>query len=328
MTTETGGLSEMGCRNKYYIGFDLGGSSLKYGYGNKEKGLLFSDKIYHQTYSSNGVPAVESIESRGADLPSLITTFRTAFTHLSKQHKHFKALGLASPGVIDTANGIVLGSTPNLPYIKNVNLKDILHDITHLPIFIENDANLMTFAEAMHWESDSTLGITLGSGIGTGFVHQNSIFSGTKYLAMEAGHTIVMPNGRTCLCGKKGCLEAYSSADSIVRIISEIFPYKNKLNIEEIIRSDNPAIKKVLNEILELLAISLSNLVMVLNPDTVVIGGGVIEIDGFDFEYLKSNILNHLTSEFRDINIQKAYYKNTSGVMGAILYSENNFNLL
>ncbi|MCL1827227.1 MAG: ROK family protein, partial [Candidatus Cloacimonetes bacterium] len=257
----------------YSIGFDLGGSSLKYGYGNKDEGLLYFEKIYHREKSLN----------------NLIDVFRQAFADLERLNIPFVALGLASPGIIDVQMGNVLGSTPNLPYLKGVNLKRILHDITSLPIYVDNDANLMAFAEADYWDSNSLVGITIGSGIGTGFVYGKEVFRGNDFKAMEAGHIIVVPNGRQCLCGKQGCLEAYCSVDSIRRILSE--QGVNIVEIVDIINNPSEQVQKAIMGIIKILAIGLANLVMVLNPKTIAIGGGLIEIDSFDFEYLKNETI-------------------------------------
>ena len=306
----------MEAQNNYFIGFDLGGSSLKYGYGNSQDSLLYSNKIYH----------------KDKNLPELINIFEEAFTDLKKYYNKFTALGLASPGIIDTENGIVLGSTPNIPFIKGINLKDILQNITSIPVFIDNDANLMTFAEAFHLKSKSTLGVTIGSGIGTGFYYNSQLPTPNSQLPtpnsqLQAGHTIIIPNGRECKCGKKGCLEAYCSADSIKRIVNESLNKEN-LNIAQIINSSDSKITNIIYNLLDILSIGLANISMILHPDTIIIGGGVIEIKNFDFTYLKKQILIHLTPEFHDINIKKAYYGNNAGTMGAILWSEHQNSVL
>ena len=344
---------------KNSIGFDLGGTSLKFGFGNSREGLLYFDTIYHEEKS----------------LDSLIKTFKEAFekcksefgvrsSEFGNPNTELLTLGIATPGIVDDKNGIILGSTPNLPFLKGLNLKNLLQEITQLPVFIENDANLMTLGEAFYENSKSLLGITIGTGIGTGFVEaqqkphpflfptstnkkpigdwhyrgeaeyselrtQNSellysysLLKGESNLAMEAGHIIVVPNGRLCLCGKKGCLEAYASAESIKRIISEKYPEFKGMSINSILLQKDSNIQKAVLEQLELLAIGIANIIVILNPEVVAIGGGMIENENFDFTYLKNQVLKNLSTDYHKVNIKKAIQGNKAGVIGAIIFSE------
>jgi glucokinase len=291
--------------SKYVIAFDLGGTSLKYGYGNKKEGLVFFDTIHHDDKSLEGLKRL----------------FVSVIDTLLETKNDIVALCLASPGAINS-DGMILGSTPNIPFLSNVNLKDLLYEIIKVPIFIENDANIMAFAEYSNHYSKSILGITIGTGIGSGFIFEDKIFRGESFMAMEAGHTIIVPGGRECLCGKRGCFEAYCSAESIKRIICEQFPDLTNMSIGDILSHRCIDIKKIIYEILDYFALALSNLIMILNPGAVVIGGGVTEIEAFDFEHLKKKVYSYLTSEFRNCEIKKAVYGNKAGVVGGIMYCE------
>ncbi len=291
--------------NKNVIGLDLGGTSIKYGLGNTINHLTHFNVRKH--YSS-------SID----DIKSLLNITVSELLNIESQ---VNCICIASPGVIDCEKGIVLGSTPNLPYLKGINLKKLLEDLFSLPVFIDNDANLMTLAESSNYPNKSTLGITIGTGIGTGFVDDNGIFHGNTWKGLEAGHIIVVPNGRDCLCGKKGCLEAYASANSMIRIINEYFPETNNYNINDILMlsRENENYYSKLKEIYNVFAIALANLTMILNCDTIVLGGGVIEIEYYHFELIKKLTLSYLTHEYHDVKITKAQYGNKAGVMGAIM---------
>jgi len=284
------------------ICFDLGGSSLKYGYGNAKQGLLHYDAVIHKEKTLKG----------------LETLFANVLARLNETGRTFTALSIATPGILNPHTGRIMGSTPNLPYLQGVNLKEMLFDLSQLPIYIENDANLMTLAESYACTTDTVLGITIGSGIGTGLVVKHKIFSGEYFRAMEAGHMVIVPNGRQCLCGKRGCFEAYCSSDSMRRIIYQQFPDMDGLNILKILSSDSPAVIKAIEKVLDLFALALSNLVMITDPGTIVIGGGVIEIEQFNFDYLKKKTLSFLTSEFKECEIKKAVYGNKAGCMGAL----------
>ena len=295
---------EMSSRADYTIAFDLGGTSLKYGYGNQEKGLQYFNYVNHHEKTLN----------------SMLHLFVSIIKELMKQHIIFSRVCIALPGTIDASQGVVLGAPPNLPFLKDVNLKELIDDKVLLPVFLDNDANLMTLAEAQLCISSSVLGITIGTGIGSGFVLDNKIIHGERWKAFEAGHTVIIPNGRQCLCGKKGCLEAYASAESMKRIVSEKFPNYKDLSIYEVLNLNDSKVKKAINGVLDLLAIGIANMVMILNPGTVVLGGGVIEIDSFDFEYLKNRVYDNLMPEFCNFYIKKAEYGNKAGVIGGLFY--------
>ena len=295
---------------EYTLAFDLGGTSLKYGYGNREKGLLFFDYVKHQATT----------------LSCLLQLFTSIINDMKKQHIPFTRICIAAPGTIDAEKGIIIGTPPNLSFLKNVNLKEFIDDIARSPAYIDNDANMMTYAEFQLCLTSSVLGITVGTGIGSGFVQDKKVLHGEKWMALEIGHTIAVPNGRQCLCGKKGCLEAYASAESIKRIIYDKYTEYRTLNIYEILNLSNPSVKKEIFEILDLFALTIANTVMTLNPGTVVLGGGVMEIESYDFDYLKSKVYDNLMPEYRDFYMKKAEYGNKAGVIGAILYEPAKIN--
>jgi glucokinase len=286
------------------MAFDLGGTSLKYGYGNVDAGLLYYNAKFHKEKNLTGL----------ADL------FRTTINQLKNTKHNFSALSIATPGIINAETGIIKGSVPNLPFLKNVNLKDMLYEIAKIPVFTENDANLMTLAESYHSKTNSVVGITIGTGLGTGFVSSGRIFNGENFRAMEAGHIIVVAGGRRCLCGKKGCLEAYCSADSMKRIIWESFPDTDGLSIFKILNHESPEVHQKIQKTLDIFAIGISNIIMMLDPGTVVIGGGVIEIEAYDFEYLKNRVYELLTPDFHECQVKKAVHGNKAGTIGAMLY--------
>lgn len=298
---------------KYVIGFDLGGTSLKYGIGNSTEGIIYFNSKKHSEKSIKG----------------LKTLFSYAIEDIRKHSDDFYAICIASPGIINKDSGMILGSVPNLPFLKNQNLKELLSKLTGLPVVIDNDANIMTYGESLRHGKKSVLGITIGTGIGTGFVSDGNIFNGINWKAMEAGHTIVMPEGRKCMCGKQGCLEAYASANSILRIFNENFPETVKYNIGEIFYrcNQNDNYRTLINEIYKLFAISVSNLIMILDTDVVSIGGGVIEIHDFDFEYLKTCISKNLTEEYHNVIIEKAIFGNKAGVYGSIILGERSIDV-
>ena len=297
--------------NLYYLGFDLGGTSLKYGYGNNKEGLLFFNSKQHEEKT------IEDLKK------SLKASFDEMLKKANEDGYSIKAIGMGTPGIIDSEQGLVIGSTPNLKYLKGINLKDIFSEITDLPVVLENDANLMTYSEASLSTEKCVLGITLGSGIGTGFVDNFLIFKGEQNMALQAGHMIVKPTGRLCLCGKKGCLEAYCSAESIKKMVSDQLPEFKTLSLNDIFKHNDFRVKLIIRELLDILSFGISNLIVILNPGAVVIGGGVAECDAFDFKYVKNQINLYLSREYKNVIIRKAKNGNKAGVIGAIMLANN-----
>jgi glucokinase len=296
-----------------FAAFDLGGSYLKYGMGTADTLIQFDSRI-----------AVES-----SDKQYLYSLFTQAFSdmksHLSKDEIIAGAC-IGSPGTANSKTGKIEGVNPNLPEWTGANPVKALQSSWGIPIYLDNDANLMTYGEySAYPKADSMLGITIGTGIGSGFVTRNQIFHGSTYSALEVGHTIVVKDGLLCNCGKKGCAEAYGSANSIIRVMSAKFPSLQKANIKDVLDKAlvDKSMKVQLEHLLSLLAIAIANAVTILNPAILIIGGGVADIDSFPFSYLEKEILENLMIEHkRSLLINQAKYGNKAAILGGIILAE------
>ncbi|MDD2651036.1 MAG: ROK family protein, partial [Candidatus Cloacimonetes bacterium] len=228
---------------------------------------------------------------------------------------------------VDVDRGMITGITPNLPNIQNIAFKKEIEKNNNIKVYLENDANLMSYAEASLYPSQSVLGITIGTGIGSGFIYQNDIFRGQNYSAIELGHTIVNLGGRRCKCGKFGCVEAYSSANSMLAICREEFPNLEINNIAHLLKigKENKEIKSKINLLNSYLAMTIANAVSTLDPQVVCIGGGVVEIKDFDFDFLKQKIKGFLASNYQCVKIVKAQFENRAGIYGGILIAESKY---
>ena len=157
---------------------------------------------------------------------------------------------------------------------------------------------MMAYGEAYWYHYEKTLlGITIGTGIGSGLVVRDQIYRGMHYNAMELGHTIVQPDGRLCKCGKYGCVEAYSSATGLLEQGREILADVNGANvndgdsisIKQILElgSVNKRVQEMIGKSIRFLALSIANAITLLDVDIVSIGGGVADIDAFPFQTLR-----------------------------------------
>jgi len=299
---------------KYYIGLDLGGSSVKYGWGSSSTGLVYFNK------------ALLKKKDQLSILETLKYVIRDCIQHSeSLNNNELRGIGIGSPGTVNSRTGMIEGQCPNLPEWPGVNLVDSIRSEFGVPVVIENDANQMVIGEAMKYPGRSVLGITIGSGIGAGFVSENDCLRGDNFSALELGHTIIIPDGRLCNCGKKGCIEAYASADSIVRQFNEQYSYSDSNTILNVLNDASQSQEKntFLLTILGYLGLQIANSVTLFNPGVVVIGGGIVEIDSFPFSFLRDVILRHLLPEHsKFLEIRKAYYQNKAGVWGGIINAE------
>lgn len=292
---------------KKYLGIDIGASSFKYGIGDSKYGLQSFDTIWIKEKSLPGFKEI------------------TAQILENVQDQEFAGIGIGSPGTLRMPEGELVGLNPNLPFFTGLSPRDILPQGLNLPVYVDNDANLMTLAEAYLHNSSVAVGITVGSGIGCGIVLNGDVYHGAHGFAAEAGHCIMVMDGEKCNCGQHGCLEAYSSVDSIRRRLQKRgLPYYD-LSLPQLIalRAQEKELDKVISEGEELLIRAVANLITLLDPQTVILGGGAMELGLYDIKKINSLVPEYLPEAHRPTaNCVLAGYGNRAGVMGAIILCE------
>ena len=188
------------------------------------------------------------------------------------------AIAAAIPALIKAESG-VLAKLPNLPALEGINLSEVLKERTGLDTFIENDATAATIGE--HWLGaskgfDNVIGITLGTGIGGGLIFNGKPFRGKDGSAGEIGHICVEPNGVQCGCGSRGCVEQYSSGTAIARMAREAgLDVETSLEVFDLGKIGEKKALDVFASMGRYLGIAIGGLVNLLNPDIIVICGGV-----------------------------------------------------
>ena len=223
------------------LGVDIGGTSIK-GAVINDKGVIF-DRFQLD------VNKLDTPEYTVGELCKIINKF----INDKKYNEPLAGIGIGTPGIIDYENGIIL-SSPNLPTWSMFKIKDFIYDRVHLPIEINNDANLAALGESTFGsgkEYNNMVMLTLGTGVGSGIIINKKIYDGNKHQGAEIGHMVIKNNGRLCGCGRRGCLEAYASASALIKITQEeiaqsmnkslrtIKSYMNKMQEKGIIKREN-----------------------------------------------------------------------------------------
>jgi predicted NBD/HSP70 family sugar kinase len=246
---------------KYIIGLDVGATKISAGlvYENKIPKLI---KIL--TESEKGKEAVIK------NILKAISVF---------VNPKVKAISVGIAGQVDSKNGVLVSSPNMSKTVKKIPLKKIIEKEFRKKTFIENDVNCFTLGEATYGAGKkykNVIGLTLGTGIGGGIVLDKEIYHGKQGLAGEFGHMTIIENGYVCSCGKKGHLEVYASGRAMENLYYQFTgKKKDALAIEKLaLRREKNAVRVV--EIMSnALGIGLANIINILNPDIIIIGGGL-----------------------------------------------------
>jgi glucokinase len=244
-------------------------------------------------------------------------------------------IGLCSPGPLDPQTGVVL-NPPNLPCWRNYPLAAEVERVFGVPARVDNDANAAGLAEALWGAGAGYTNVfyaTLGTGIGTGIVFDKKIYHGRTGSAAEGGHMTIDFLGPKCPCGKRGCIEALASGPNIVRMAqgrlagaveSRILRLAGSLDqvrcehVGQAFREGDTVATEVLTATAQMLTVWLGNIVDLLEPDVMVVGGGVAELMSSFFASISKNLpdwaINQRASE---IPLVMARYGADAGIAGA-----------
>lgn len=219
-----------------------------------------------------------------ADLDAAITRL---LARLGRERSDLAALGCCSPGVMD-ANGVI-AMNPNMGWV-DVPFRDLLTAHFSLPVVLEMDANAAALGELWRGAAQGLQTfafVIVGTGIGAGIVLDGRVVHGAHGVAGEIGHTVIIPNGPLCGCGKHGCLEALSSGLAIARRANATLKLGRETRLSELgeplttqhvvaaARAGDAVAAEVLDDAAYYLGIGLANLITLLDPQAVVLGGGV-----------------------------------------------------
>ncbi|MFB5609241.1 MAG: ROK family protein, partial [Nitrosarchaeum sp.] len=285
----------------YKLGVDLGGTKIE--------AIVLDENL--NTIHRKRVPTPQN------DYYKILNTIHSLSTDLLGNIKDY-SIGVCTPGAISKKTGLIKNS--NTQCLIGKSLKEDLEYKFNKKISIENDANCFAIAESTLGsasEFDIVFGVIIGTGVGGGITINRKIHQGRTNIAGEWGHHTLHRNGNNCYCGKKGCVETYISGPALERRWNELTG--NSQNMPEIIQNlENPKAKQWKKEFLENFGFGLANVIDILDPDVVVLGGGLSNID-FLYTEGKNSIYEKVFSDLVDTPILKNKLGDSAGVFGAAL---------
>jgi len=260
--------------------------------------------------------------SQAAAETHVIRTLTEAIRPFASQHD-INCLGMGFPGFFHSQRGLLIGS-PNLPLLQNFALAGRLSDALAMNVSVENDALCAAIGEQKFGAGQgraNLLHITLGTGIGSGLILNNTPYSGEHGMAMEFGHLCIEHrDGRLCGCGNYGCVEAYASATALMKRFTEICQCEvtDAKSIFEQARQGHACAVTITNEAGIYLGMAIAEAVKLLDVTTITISGGLS--GGWDILYpaLKRELNNNLISPLKGkVDVLRSKLDDNAGLLGA-----------
>ena len=313
-----------------FLGVDIGGTKVAVGLVDRDGKILSQGR---QPMMATGTPE------------AALHAVTNAIDSLMSTGNGIQGIGICAPGPLDPKTGVVL-NPPNLPCWRNYPLADKIASIYRVPVRVDNDANAAALAET-RWGAARgfryVFYATIGTGIGTGIVLDGRIYHGNTGSAGEGGHVSIDYRGPICSCGKRGCIEVLAAGPAIgararAKLTSESAKHSAILDLakgnvaavtSEIVgrayAADDPLAREILLETVDLLIPWLGNIVDLLDPDVLVVGGGVAAMLKPFFDEIKNRLPSCCVNPHASaIPLLMVHYGADAGIAGgAALCSEN-----
>ncbi len=312
----------------YTLGVDLGGTNIvvgllddKYEIIDKKSVLTQRERNYKEILKDIATLCIEIIKDNDVE------------------ESNVKWIGVGSPGTCDSKNCVVTYSN-NLGF-RDVNIKEEIQKYINLPIFLGNDANCAAYGEYKAGAGRGTTNasmITLGTGIGGGFIVDGKLLEGNFFNGAEMGHTVISVDGRQCSCGRRGCFEAYCSATALIDMANEVAENNetmlHKLNdsdktkttakiVFDCFDAGDELMKQVVEKYYTYLAEGISNVINIFDPEILIIGGGVSARGQMLIEPVLQKIKDRAYGKGLNCEIKIAELGNDAGIIGAALLGLN-----
>jgi fructokinase len=228
--------------------------------------------------------------------------------------------GIGTPGAISRRTGLLKNS--NTVCLNGRPLKGDLEKLLGRGIEIQNDANCFAMAEALYGAGKGknlVFGVIMGTGCGGGIVYKGEVITGLQAIAGEWGHTSINPNGPRCNCGQRGCVETYiSGGGAEARYTEQYVEKKSFVEIEQAYCGNEPWANEFMNTFFQTFGRALANVIDILDPDVVILGGGVSNFNALYKEGV-AEVARQVFSDSLETPIVKNQLGDSAGVIGAAL---------
>ena len=315
---------------KNRIGIDVGGTNVKIALVDDSGKIIYSNSV--PTRAEMGYEyTVNNIKQAIYDL--MKETKLTA--------KDIEGIGFGFPGQVDYKSGIVR-LAPNIPGWVEVPIAKMIEDEFHIPTRVDNDVRCAALGELKYGAGkgcENLICITVGTGIGSGLIVNGKLVRGASNAAGEIGHIkLQIHDGPICGCGDTGCMEAFASGPAIVAMAEEYTlggkstKYREMANggditpfiVAEAAKAGDPVAKRIFARIGEYIGIGMASVVNLLNPEKIIIGGGVADAGDILLEPLKETLKKRaMKIAGETVEVVPAQLGNTAGVIGASLLIES-----
>jgi glucokinase len=296
-----------------YAGFDLGGTYLKYG-----------------VIDGLGRVLQEETANTPDSLEEIFILLETVWNSIQNaHHSNIIAAGFGFPGIFNSREQRIIQS-PNCPQIDGHALVPSIEKFVNVPFYLDNEANYAAYGEHKAGAgkgAQSLVLLTIGTGIGTGIILNGQLWQGSCGFAGELGHVTVNPTGDKCRCGNRGCLETEVSSQKIVKSYRQFRESQEELAPEEIARraanGDETALQTY-SHVGSYLGIGLSIVINLLNPEKILLGGGVMESGEFLLpSALEEAKRRSFTASYECCKIEQTKLGNKAGFTGAALWARD-----
>lgn len=288
------------------IGVDLGGTKIE--------GVVLDDATA-RVLARERVP---TDSGRGYD--HIVETVGALVDRLRAAHPGADGVGVGTPGALSSRTGLLKNSNTIC-----LNGRDLAGDLARRvggPLCLENDANCFALAEARHGAGRGgrlVFGVIMGTGVGGGMVIDGRLWSGPQHIAGEWGHHAIDPQGPPCYCGQRGCVETLISGPAVVRRYRELGGEAgDPAAIVARARAGEVLARAALGEFVERFGRALANLITILDPDVVVLGGGLSLIDEL-YDAGRAAVARHVFNDELRTPIVRHQLGDSAGVIGAAL---------
>jgi predicted NBD/HSP70 family sugar kinase len=257
-------------------------------------------------------------------LETLTNSIRNILQATTLDTEKVVGIGVAMHGVVEVETGISLFA-PNLG-LTDIPIKDELEKAFKIDVKVENDARAMALGESWfgdHGELSSMLAVNIGRGVGAGLVIEGNLYHGAQDIAGEVGHMTIDLHGEICECGNRGCLQTFATGSAIAKQAEKFMRPENipltGERVYELALKGNPDCIRILKETGITIGVGLTNLIHIINPEKIVLGGGVTKAEEFIFPSIRKAIDERiLTAGAKQTDIVISKLGDDATIIGAV----------